>query len=98
MLAQGFIGIGANLERLQRRISAVERSTARAELIELRARRESVADKQRESQPADSESALPHSEGRAEASPGPHPTAQSRTPDLESTIGFVPSIPAEAAA
>ena len=39
MLAQGFIGIGANLERLQRRISAVERSTARAraELIQVRA-------------------------------------------------------------
>ena len=69
MLAQGFISIGANLERLQRRIPAVERSTARvrAELAEIRDPRESVADRQRESvsdaepesQPADSEPTSP---------------------------------------
>jgi hypothetical protein len=83
MLAQGFIAIGANLERLQRRISAVERSTqrARAELTELRKHRDSAAaDHAAPSpQPADPEPASPQigfvpsisPEDRAEPAPEP---------------------------
>ena len=100
MLAQGFIAIGANLERLQRRISAVERSTtrARAELAAIQARDASDASPQ----PDDSESRSPEigfvpsnteaapPEDRAELSTkilAPPPA--SRTPHPESEIGFV---------
>jgi hypothetical protein len=64
MLAQGFLAIGAGLERLQRRISAVERSTARAraELAEIRKERDhELADDDAAAspQPADLETTSP---------------------------------------
>jgi hypothetical protein len=81
MLAQGFIAVGANLERLQRRISAVERSTqrARAELTELRVQRESVADEQREREELAASDA---------SAPSPQPADPEPTSPI---IGFVPS-------
>jgi hypothetical protein len=77
MLAQGFIAIGGSLERLQRRISAVERGTqrARAELAGIRAERERErAESTVAEAPADS--------------PQPADSALISPP-----IGFVPSIP-----
>ena len=98
-LGQAFLALSKPLERLQRRINSLERSTREAlrELAELRAQREAVAGDQPEP-PAD-EPAEP--EDLACADPAPEPVLEPapQTNDSEPTsaeIGFVPSNAAEA--
>ncbi len=95
-VGHAFESLSLPLERLQRRVSAVERSTRRAlqELAELRERRQSAADEQRE--PADGTEDFAFTPDTA--GPEPEPAPQPFDPESGSgRIGFVPSHSAEAA-
>ncbi|HLH19510.1 MAG TPA: hypothetical protein VKX45_19965 [Bryobacteraceae bacterium] len=97
-LGQAFVAVSGQFERLQRRISSLERSTRRAqqELAELRSQRERAAGEHCEEQPG--EQHHEHTGSVSEAPPALAAAAQPAEPETaEAPIGFVPSISPELA-